>query len=388
MLKIVIKLIVITFSKVFTTFIPRDENVWVIGSWFGKRYADNSRYFYEHLNDNKEKYELKKIIWVSDDENIIDFIRNSGRMAYRKKSLIGCYYHLRAKFFFYDQNAKDINYNFTRGAFRINLWHGIPLKKIGYHYKKKSTKNLLQEINNKFTTQKNLNFILETSKFSGQLLSTAFELKTIQGPYPRNEYLIGNIASSLSEAEKSYLSLINKSNKKVIFYLPTFRDKCALKFLGTSDIKKQLKIISELDRLGYMLVTKVHFARSNDLNHLSNENLINLPPDIDIYPFLKCTEILITDYSSVYFDFLYLDREIIFLAYDLQYYLNEDRGVILDYQKYTPGEKVYNIDGLIDVIDKIHNKKIDFKEQRSLIKALVFNDNSLDDFVTTLKNLV
>jgi len=384
----IIRIVKIVFTKVFTAIIPRDEGVWIIGSWFGKRYADNSRYFYEHLNENKIKYKLKKIIWVTDDENIIEFIRDSGRLVYKKKSFMSCYYHLRAKVFLYDQNFEDLNYDFTHGALRINLWHGIPLKKVGYHYKKKNKKSYFQKIIFKFSSlliTRKMDFILETSTFSGKLLSTAFGIKTIQGPYPRNEYLIGSINSRLTQQEGKYLNILKETNKKIIFYLPTFRDKCDLQFLGTNDVEKQHKVISELDELGYILVTKVHYAENNDFNKISNDNLINLPSDMDVYPFLKITDILITDYSSVYYDFLHLNREIVFLAYDLEYYINDDRGLILDYDRYTPGEKVYDTDLIVKTISKIKNKEIDYSIQRLEIKNEVFVSNSLSDFVYRLK---
>lgn len=384
----VIRLIIRFFTILFTTFIPRDQGIWVIGSWFGKRYADNSRYFYEHLNENKELYQLKKIIWVTDESDIVEFIRASGRLVYRKKSLMGCYYHLRAKVFLYDQSSEDLNYEFTHGALRVNLWHGIPLKKVGYHYKKKIEKGGFYQIISKLTmhvaTGKK-DYILGTSKLSEKLLSSAFNIKTIQGPYPRNEYLIGGINSYLTEQENKYLEIIKKSGKEIIFYLPTFRDKCELKFLGTNDIEEQYKVISELENLNYILVTKVHYAGKNTLNDISNDNFINLPPDMDVYPFLKITDILITDYSSVYFDFLCLNREIVFLAYDLEYYQNDDRGLILNYDRYTPGEKVYDTNSIVKTIEKIKNNEIDYSKQRLAIKNEMFYYNSLSDFVDRLK---
>jgi CDP-glycerol glycerophosphotransferase (TagB/SpsB family) len=387
----IFRLLLRAFTKLFTIIIPRDERIWVIGSWFGKRYADNSRYFYEYLNDNQQKYKLKKIIWVTDEEEIIEFIRNSERLAYKKKSFMGFYYHLRAKVFFYDQNTEDLNYDFTHGALRIHLWHGIPLKNLGHHYKAKSEKSCFYQALFKLLKplrSKNRDFIVEPSEFSGKILSSAFGSKTIPGPYPRNEYLIGSINSYLTTQEQEYFNILKDTNKKIIFYLPTFRDKCDLKFLGTTDIEKQDKVISELGALGYILITKVHYAGSSNLEQKPNVNLINLPSNMDVYPFLKITDILITDYSSVSFDFLYLDREIVFLAYDLEYYKNEDRGLILDYDKYAPGEKVYDTDSIIQTITKIKNKKIDYSAQRLAIKNEIFSNNSLSDFVDRLKRII
>jgi CDP-glycerol glycerophosphotransferase (TagB/SpsB family) len=383
----IVSLIIRIIVVVVTTFIPRSNKIWVIGSWFGMRYADNSRYLFEYLNDNKEEYGLDKIIWVTDDPIVLDFIRTTGRLAYKKKSLIGCYYHLRAKVFFYDQSTEDLNYNFTQGALVINLWHGIPLKKIGYHYKEKIKHSDVVIFLRRLLSIKKREYILETSDFSGKLLSEAFDCKTIRGVYPRNDYLIGIINSKLTEQESKYWKILKSNNKKIIFYLPTFRDKCDLKFLGTEDINIQLDILDNINRLGYILLTKVHFAEKSATKNLKHSSLINLPGSMDVYPFLKETEILITDYSSIYFDFLYLDREIIFLAYDLEYYKNSDRGLLLDFDDFTPGLKVFNSNQLVEALIRVSQNKVDFSNERKSLKSKVFGQETMNVFIENIIKL-
>jgi CDP-glycerol glycerophosphotransferase len=79
---------------------------------------------------------------------------------------------------------------------------------------------------------------------------------------------------------------------------------------------------------------------------------------MDICFILKYTDILITDYSSIYFDFLLHNKPIIFYPYDLEYYKSKDRGLIFDYDKFTPGPKAYNLNQLKKIImEVIKNNK-------------------------------
>ena len=77
-----------------------------------------------------------------------------------------------------------------------------------------------------------------------------------------------------------------------------------------------------------------------------------MPSDADVYTFLSEVDILITDYSSIYFDYLLWERPIIFFPYDLEYYRDEDRGLIFEYDEYTPGPKIFNAKELENVLSK------------------------------------
>ena len=76
------------------------------------------------------------------------------------------------------------------------------------------------------------------------------------------------------------------------------------------------------------------------------------------------TDILITDYSSSYFDYLLLNRPIIFAPFDLDSYLNQERGFYFDYDSHTPGEKALNWDELLSCIENSVNNPDNYKKQR------------------------
>ena len=129
------------------------------------------------------------------------------------------------------------------------------------------------------------------------------------------------------------------------------------------------------------IISKFHSAEKNThLQNLQNHpSFLNLPADTDIYSYLDLIDIVITDYSSIGFDFLLWDRPVIFFPYDLDYYKNHDRKLIFDYEKFTPGPKVYTIEDLEDIIlepfDQIvsnYNQK--HKKHSEEVSKLIYGD--------------
>ena len=109
--------------------------------------------------------------------------------------------------------------------------------------------------------------------------------------------------------------------------------------------------------------------------NIQSENIMVINKDADPYVFLKLADVLITDYSSIYFDYLLLNRPIIFFAYDLKEYLKDSREMYFDYDEFTPGEKVWDYQGLKNSIVKAIYCSGEYKEARNLIRKYVFNYN-------------
>lgn len=390
-IKQLINLICSIVIRILNVFFKKQKDIILIGGWFGQRFADNSKYLFLYLNENKIKYRLNKIIFVTRNKKIYNYIKNELRyetcMMYSLKSF---YYHLVAKFYIIDQSPrKDLLGYLGINSIKINLWHGFPLKKIGYE---KSIKKVIQLGNWQNA------YLLTCSEFGSSILGEAFKCfkdRRLKGMYPRNHYLL-NCNKYLDDREKSIIEKIEiakKNKKKILMYLPTFRDKEKLKFLGVESEERIIKFFKFLQSNDYFLISKVHFAGTNivgknrDNIYLQNKNFLNLDSDMDIYSILKEADILITDYSSVYFDYLYLDRDIVFYPYDLEYYKNNDRGLLFNYDEMTPGKKVYNIDELECVLQNLRYKRDEFKDKRKEILLKCFEKYTLDDTVKNILNI-
>lgn len=386
---------------VISIFVPKSKGIIIIGSWFGKSFSDNSKYLYLYLSENMEKYDLKKVIWVTSNESVFEDLSKKGLTVVKKGTLKSYWYHLRAKYHFIDQNHLDIDSTFSIRAKRIQLWHGVGFKNIS-SIDIEPHKNLTYKIKYylrlittpgcwyKYT-------FLSTSDFATKnIFNLSFRLwenKIVEANYPRNIFLLNKSKIKYSDYKEenliSYLKNIKKE-KKIILYMPTYRSEAKLtdkkrdkSILNLQNNKELEGFIEYLKNNNYYFLNKEHFAGNiSDLD--GNNNFLNLKNDIDVYPILEYTDLLITDYSSIYADYLFLKKPIVFYPYDLEKYKNFDKGFLFDYNSVTPGEKAYTIEELKKQITySLTNDS--FFEERERVKKMYFGENEKNDFDDFIK---
>lgn len=214
----------------------------------------------------------------------------------------------------------------------VQCWHGTPFKKIGCDIEAAgNATSTRQEIYDEYTNEaKKISLMLSPSPFCTEKLISAFNLKSlekeniiIEKGYPRNTPLFTFTNEKVNRI-RSQLSIPN--DKKVILYCPTFRDNQ----FGGDGYKLQLSLDFErlrkncgddfiiLFRAHYFIADKFDFERfSGYVYNVSDYNDIN-----DLY---IISDILITDYSSVFFDFANLKRPMLFYLYDVSEYMTKMR---------------------------------------------------------------
>jgi len=350
-----------------------------MGSTFGRRFADNPKYFYLYLN----QYHRDDIrpIWISKNKKVVSLLRKNSLEAFYLYSLKGIWYALRAKVYLYDNYSKDVCFTLSGGAKKVNLWHGIPLKKIQKDNRfdiVRNPKNRLQRLRwalRRISDEKPSDFILVPSDYLRPIYSSAFNTQnTIICGYPRNDVLISEcITNVLTDDEKKTLNLLEniKKDKKIILYMPTFRDS-EIDFFNIISIKKLQEFLRD-NKIA--LLVKLHPKSKvyNRFLEVESEHIKVINPDLDPYPILKQVDLLITDYSSIYFDFLHTDKPIIFFSYDLEKYLLESREMYFDYDHMTPGIKVKDQEGLHTAITEALTKDNLYQKEKENIKKLMFN---------------
>jgi len=282
----------------------------------------------------------------------------------------------------------------------INLWHGMPLKKMSYMENNFNEKDISYNINN-------TDIMISTSVLTKSLLSSCFNIKAnkiyITGQ-PRNDYLFIKRNKSKNNLEKVLNMKINKE-KKIIFYLPTFREG----YLNRSEGKKIenfnifrfdsfniREFIKFLEVNEILFIMKLHPYEEkyykNILKDYKTENLKIIQQEkltenyLDLYEVLGYSDLLITDYSSVYFDYLLIDKPVIFVPTDIEEY-SQKRGFLLEpYDFWTPGPKVYNQDDLLNSILANLNEPNKYKKERNLINSMInyYKDNKSSERVWNL----
>ena len=158
---------------------PKMDNIWIFGSWYGQNYSDSSKYFYEYINNYKSGI---RAIWLTKNKKVIEIIKRKGFEVYYTYSFKGYWYSLIAKYGFITSSTEDINMFVSKIKY-INLWHGIPLKKIVFddEINEKEGEYLNQFIFKYIfpfiKTEYKEDIIVASSKSEALTLSSAFQTK-------------------------------------------------------------------------------------------------------------------------------------------------------------------------------------------------------------------
>ena len=108
--------------------LPRTKHIWCFSS-YRDSFVDNSKYLFHYVSNNHPEISC---YWVTDDDKLLQKMQSKGYNVVKRKSLAGAYIMCRAKYVFFSAYVSEINHWFTAGAKLVNLWHGLPLKKIEF----------------------------------------------------------------------------------------------------------------------------------------------------------------------------------------------------------------------------------------------------------------
>lgn len=348
--------------------IKRDPRLWIFGSWVGNSYSDNSRNVYEYVLQHCHDI---KAVWLTNNTLVYSRLSESGKPVAMISSEEGINYCKKAGYAFLTQSPNDVNRRYINGIKQIWLWHGMPLKKIGYDHpipihSIKDRIRALFPFNNHNIIEKPYYFISISDKWN-PILNTSFHINEnhiLLSGLPRND-------SFFCDTKESLISKIdsNYNNPIKILYMPTFRDYSQLygkepfnPFDGFGFDSIKFKKLLEDRNLFFMY--KGHYVdlKIRKLNEDFGDRFTILDDSMydDMYSFIKDVDILITDYSSIYFDFLLLRKPIILAPFDFNDYLTSSRDFYFDYDTTIKGVRAYNWNELFEII---RNQEYYFPEE-------------------------
>ena len=215
-------------------FVRRRDDLWVFGSWGGYRFADNSAAFFKYCQTRVA--DRIRLVWVSRDRNIVDQLVMQNYEAHWIWSPRGIWCCLRARFYLFDSFSKDINFWTCRGAIRINLWSGVPLKAFERDIRNRRSR-YYRLFHGTFPERAMLSImmpwhvhrphtIIATSPETADITNRAFDVKpgvaVITG-YPRNDVLFDRDVAVAAEWPKEFRDAV-EAGRHVFLYLPTYRD--------------------------------------------------------------------------------------------------------------------------------------------------------------------
>ena len=351
------------FTSKLNTMIPKKRNRIVIYSNWGFR--DNIRTLYQYLVDNgyQDKYE---IVCASND---FYHLERDSRVKYTS-IYRGLYYFLTSKYFFYSFGKYPIKP--SKKQMVVNLWHGMPLKKIG------NLEYGLENIDYNFFTK-----LVSSSDLFTPIMKTAFNAKDEQ------MLLVGNIRND---------ELFEEKKDKNIIWMPTYRNSknyhdsqdAFIFSLDESEFEDINRILAEYE---YHLYIKLHPLEESQFKFKNNySNIHMLSEDIisqhygTLYKFLGTTSALITDYSSVFLDYYLLDRPVAFTINDYEEY-KEKRGFVFDdIKSLMAGPTISNLEELLKFLLSVMNSEDEFYIERNKVNSIV-NSIQRDFTMTLLENI-
>ncbi len=345
-------------------FVPKDDKVWLFGSWGGLRYADQSKYLFKYVMKNHTDI---RAIWLIRSKTVYNQLKSEGYEVYLLYSIPAIWYSMRAKVLFVTQQTQsDLHlFNNNKAIFQVQLWHGVSFKKVFYDVDGIKTKlkykkmGKLVDLIFPFYLDK-YDLLISGSKEDKLHLSTAFRLSEekikIVG-YPRNDILF---------------SKIEDSDHKNILYAPTLRRDNNNKVLDVFTSNDIDMIDSSMSKIEAKLYVKLHPLNTPNTHLLESltkaKNIVLMDQSADIQEAMIICDIFLTDYSSSWIDFLLTDRPIIFTPFDYDNYLIEDRTFYYDYDKTTPGPKAKNWVEVNEWVKKFLDDPILYSEERKTIR--------------------
>ncbi|MFK5985246.1 MAG: CDP-glycerol glycerophosphotransferase family protein [Pseudomonadota bacterium] len=323
----------------------------------------NNKFLYLYA----QKHKIKSVM-LTNNKSQYQQLKNKGFNIFLLNNFIAYFYLSIAKNIIVDQGVNSLLLNLiSKKQKTVQLWHGVPLEHM----------NLLTDINYDY-------FISTSDYVSNTSFNKVFLAKHfVATGYPRNDVFLKQqqSANDLIFTDESIYSLVKEkfaTNEKIVVYMPTFRESdFGEKSTQFNSMPLEFDLLNEqLKAINTYMVIKLHpfvmvFYQEIIKNSLYS-NILFHNIQGDIYPILKYTDILITDYSSVYADFLLLNRPIIFFIYDHGQCSKMAHGYLYAFDEVSPGEKAYNQNELINCIENINLGNDCYKKQRELLRDTFF----------------
>ena len=357
-----------------------DEKTVLFETFMGRQYGCNPRAIYEYMLSDP-RFDGFRFIWILRDAKKREKFPQLERAEILARTDRDYYEKVASAKYVITNSNLDYGIDKRPGQIFLQTWHGTPLKRLRCDIEAEhgNAINSLAEIRSKNDLDAvRYDYFLSPSPFASEKFTTAFDLVRlgkenilIETGYPRNDILY-NYDEEYVRSVREELGL--PEGKKVMLYAPTFRDN---QYDG-QDYVYDLHL--DIDRLqrefgrDYVILFRVHYFVASSFDFSRYEGFVYNVSDLDdISPLYTIADLLITDYSSVFFDYANLGRPMFFYMYDKEAYAGDIRGFYLSLDE-LPGPIVETEEDLIRAI-----REYDPDRYAEKYEAFRKKYNSLDD---------
>ncbi|WP_353988217.1 CDP-glycerol glycerophosphotransferase family protein [Ruicaihuangia caeni] len=350
-----------------TRLTPRNARLWVFGC--GSGLGEGALELARHVARADPK---ARVVWLGRDEAEVEAARARGLQAARRASWRGLRATLRAGVIVITHGFGDVNRFAVRGAFIVQLWHGIPLKRIQLDASATfdsplPLEGLLRRLYR--LAGRNITLMPAAGNISAERLRSAFGLpaeRVVVTGDPRDDVLCRGTATEREFAARALLAPLLTSQTagatgtaqhergvRLVLHAPTWRDGEPDPVLPTDS--EWAAIDAWLERTGSVLLLRPHphsvGAYAEAATRSPRVALVDSEAISDVNTVLAAVDVLITDYSSIAFDFALTGRPILFLAPDLERY-SQTRGLYEEYHDFSGGMEASDWAALLDLLER------------------------------------
>lgn len=333
--------------KIATVGIKIDEKTIMFCVFNGKSYTCSPKAIYEYMIKSEE-YKEYKFIWAFKSVEKYNFLeKNRNTKVVKMNSKEYKKYLAKAKYWIFNYKIPDYLYPKKEQVF-VQCWHGTPLKRLGCdleHFD--NVLNTMEGMKKRYKIEASkFSYFISPSKFASEKFISAWNLKEIgkeniiiEEGYPRNDFLYNYTEQDVDKIKKELG--IEKETRKIILYAPTYRSDQHETGVGYT-YKEEVDFSRLQEEIGdkYIILFRPHYFIANSFDFEKYNGFVyNVSEIDDINELYIISDMLITDYSSVFFDYANLKRPMIFYMYDLEHYKDESNGFYIDLKE-LPGNIV------------------------------------------------
>ncbi|MGJ5827524.1 bifunctional glycosyltransferase/CDP-glycerol:glycerophosphate glycerophosphotransferase [Streptomyces ossamyceticus] len=326
------------YHEAFLRLPPRRRLV-VFESHLGRQYSDSPRAIYEEMRRQGLDFEA---VWSYAGRP--DGFPSDATLV-RRWSLPYLRALARAEFWI-DNQSYPLKLTKRPGTTYLQTWHGSALKRMGFDEPSWKLKSRAAQAEQQRTLDRFDRFLIR-SEHDVRTLAKAFRLREkalLRVGYPRNDVLVQ--ARVATERPPLAAELAIPADRKILLYAPTFRQPGQKRFALPFDVERFAETFGD----EYVLLVRAHYLNHVVLPPSVRGRVVDVSGHHDVTPLLALADALITDYSSVMFDYALLDRPMLFFTYDYDAYVHEGRGTYFDLMERAPGPVVRTEDELHAVL--------------------------------------
>ncbi|WP_368506048.1 CDP-glycerol glycerophosphotransferase family protein [Alkalihalophilus sp. As8PL] len=346
------------------SWLPVKKKLIMFESFSGKQYSCNPRAIYEYLAENKDQdYDL---VWSVNKKIMGQFVEEGIPVVER---LSPKWFMMMARAEFWVTNSRMPNWvPKPKHTVYLQTWHGTPLKRLVADMEEVHMPGTTREtyIKNFHNESSHWDYLISPNRYSSDIFKRAFHFQKemIESGYPRNDYLLKYDNREHIQSLKKKLQL--PLDKKIVLYAPTWRDD-EYQQVGKYKFQLALDLEKMKNELGSdcILLLRLHSFIADKVDLTGYEGFVyDFSNYLDINELYIISDLLITDYSSVFFDYANLKRPIIFYTYDMDKYQNKIRGFYFDMEQQAPGPIVRTTDEVIKEMNMFFKNGISHYEEK------------------------